>query len=94
MAKLFSLSKNLFLAVVAATYVFLYMPLVVLILYSFNQGGFPDAWRGFSLHWYHDLFESVDIWRAFLNSVIIALTSSTLSIAMAVFFIQIGRAHV
>ena len=81
-------SRTFFLTIVASVYVFLYLPIIVLILYSFNQGGFPDIWRGFSIHWYHDLLESVDIWRAFTNSVIIALVSSTLSILISVFFIH------
>lgn len=85
--------RTFFLTLVATVYVFLYLPIIVLILYSFNQGGFPDIWRGFSLHWYHDLLESVDIWRAFMNSIIIALTSSTLSILMAVFFIHGSRKY-
>ena len=41
---------------VLGVYLFLYTPIMVLVLYSFNQGGFPEAWQGFSLHWYHDLF--------------------------------------
>ncbi len=77
-----------FLVVVGSVYVFLYLPIAVLILYSFNSGGFPDIWRGFSLHWYKELFASVDIWYAFLNSVIVALSSSLLSILMAIFFIH------
>lgn len=93
MIEVSKISRAFFLTLVASVYVFLYMPIIVLILYSFNQGGFPDAWRGFSLHWYHDLLDSVDIWRAFLNSVIIALTSSTLSILMAIFFIHGSRKY-
>lgn len=85
------ISRTTFLMLVSSVYIFLYMPLIVLVLYSFNQGGFPDIWRGFSLHWYHDLLDSVDIWRAFSNSVIIALTSSTLSVVMAIFFIHGSR---
>lgn len=86
-------SRTFFLTIVSCAYLFLYMPIVVLIFYSFNQGGFPDVWRGFSLHWYQDLLESVDIWRAFLNSVIVALTSSVLNIIMAVFFVHGSRKY-
>lgn len=86
-------SKSLFLTVVASVYVFLYMPLIVLVLYSFNEGGFPDMWRGFSLHWYHDLWESVEIWRAFRNSAVIALISSIFSVVMAVCFIHGTRKY-
>ncbi|MBM17565.1 MAG: spermidine/putrescine ABC transporter permease [Epsilonproteobacteria bacterium] len=87
------LSKTLFLLLVSAVYIFLYTPIIVLILYSFNKGGFPDIWRGFSLHWYQDLLHSVEIWRAFQNSVIVALTSSVFSVMMAVCFIHGSRRY-
>ncbi len=69
-------------------YLFLYTPIIILVLYSFNQGGFPDAWKGFSFHWYSELFHSEDIWRAFYNSVIVATVSSFLSVLMSVMFIH------
>jgi len=59
-----------------AVVVFLFAPLVVLFVYSFNasKGG---SWTGFSLVWYEKLFlGSADLWRAFRNSVIIAVTSA------------------
>ena len=77
---------------VACIYLFLYTPIMVLVLYSFNQGGFPDAWQGFSLHWYHDLFHSEEIWRAFHNSVIVASSSSLLSVSMSVMLVH-GMRH-
>ncbi len=55
---------------------FLFMPLAVLILYSFNASR-SGEWAGFSLAWYRKLFvESPDLWRAFRNSAAIALTSA------------------
>jgi putrescine transport system permease protein len=35
-----------------AGYVFLYLPIVALVLYSFNDSPIPNAWRGFTLKWY------------------------------------------
>ena len=93
MVEVLKVSRRFFLILVNSVFVFLYIPIFVLVLYSFNQGGFPDIWRGFSLHWYNDLLNSVDIWRAFSNSIIIALTSSLLSILMAVFFIHGARKY-
>jgi spermidine/putrescine transport system permease protein len=56
--------------------VFLFAPLLVLLLYSFNAskgGGFS----GFSLQWYEKLFmDSGDLWKAFSNSIVIALGSA------------------
>lgn len=60
-----------------AVVVFLFMPLVVLLAYSFNasKGG---SWTGFSFQWYEKLFlNSGELWHAFANSLIIALTSAT-----------------
>lgn len=58
------------------TLLFLFMPLLVVILYSFNNERGMN-WTGFSLHWYKDLFlSSPDLWVAFSNSVLIALTSA------------------
>jgi spermidine/putrescine transport system permease protein len=58
------------------TIVFLFLPLMVLILYSFNNSK-GMKWTGFSFVWYEQLFlHSRDLWRAFWNSIIIALTSA------------------
>ncbi len=70
--KRFSFSQMIFICVI----VFLFMPLFVLIIYSFN-GSKGMNWTGFSLVWYEQLFfHSRDLWRAFTNSVIIALSSA------------------
>jgi spermidine/putrescine transport system permease protein len=67
-----SLSKTVFVL----TIVFLFLPLLVLVLYSFN-GAKGMKWAGFSLHWYEELFfHSKDLWRSFRNSILIALTSA------------------
>lgn len=56
--------------------VFLFLPLFVVVLYSFNSTR-GMRWTGFSLQWYGQLlFSSSELWRAFGNSFIIAITSS------------------
>jgi spermidine/putrescine transport system permease protein len=63
-------------AVFIGTIIFLFMPLFVLVLYSFNESK-SGSWTGFSLRWYIKLFsDSPDLWRAFGNSAIIALGSA------------------
>lgn len=62
--------------VFGAVIAFLFAPLLVLLIYSFNasKGG---SFTGFSLQWYEKLFmDSGDLWKAFANSVVIALTSA------------------
>jgi spermidine/putrescine transport system permease protein len=74
-------------AVVVATYLFLYVPLVVLLVFSFNTEGFPSPWKGFTLKWYHELFKATHLWASFLNSLIVAVSSTTISLTMGVFLI-------
>ncbi len=63
-------------AVFIGTIIFLFMPLFVLVLYSFNESK-SGSWTGFSLRWYVKLFtDSPDLWRAFGNSAVIALGSA------------------
>ncbi len=58
---------------------FLFMPLVVLIAYSFNKSR-SGEWTGFSFVWYQKLFmDSPDLWKAFQNSVIIAFSSALMA---------------
>jgi spermidine/putrescine transport system permease protein len=59
------------------TMFFLFMPLFVLLVYSFNESK-SGSWTGFSLRWYIKLFtDSPNLWRAFGNSAIVALGSAT-----------------
>ena len=67
----FSLSQTVFIV----TIVFLFLPLLVLILYSFNDST-GMHWNGFSLRWYERLLSSRELWRAFGNSLVVAATSA------------------
>jgi spermidine/putrescine transport system permease protein len=60
-------------------YAFLYVPIAVLILLSFNRAGLPTSWTGFSLHWYGELAENAAIQRAALNTLIVALASTAIA---------------
>jgi spermidine/putrescine transport system permease protein len=57
------------------TLFFLFLPLFVLVVYSFN-GSTSMNWTGFSLRWYERLINSRELWRAFRNSILIAVTSA------------------
>ena len=48
----------------AAGYVFLFVPIVSLIVYSFNDSPVPNVWRGFSLRWYEALLQDEDLLAA------------------------------
>jgi spermidine/putrescine transport system permease protein len=73
-----------FLAVYSAlVFAFLYLPIAVLVLYSFNQdgvGGFPP--KQFTLRWYGELLSDGSIWTSFLNSLFVALGAVALSLVL------------
>ncbi|KTD70856.1 ABC transporter permease subunit [Legionella tucsonensis] len=71
-----SLMKRLFLSFV---YTLLYIPIAVLVLYSFNDAKFSLQWHGFSLKWYHELFQDRGLWTAFFNSIILGLISALIA---------------
>ncbi len=63
--------------------VFLYMPIVVLIFYSFNDNRMVMNWSAFSLHWYAKVFNNNAIQDAVLNSLIVAVFATVISTAIA-----------
>lgn len=62
-----------------ATYAFLYIPLAVVVLFSFNDSQLNAQWVGFTTRWYVKLVGDAEMLRAAANSVVIALLSSTVS---------------
>ena len=57
-------------------FLFLYLPLIILVVFSFNASRSATVWAGFSLEWYAKAFANDDIQRAAKNSVIIALCAT------------------
>jgi len=60
-------------------YAFLYVPIFLLILYSFNDSRIATIWNGFSLRWYASLLENEQIIDAALLSLRIALVSASVA---------------
>lgn len=60
-------------------YAFLYLPLAVVVLFSFNDSTLNAAWVGFTTDWYVKLAHNEDMLRAALNSLLIAIVSSTVA---------------
>ncbi len=58
---------------------FLYLPISVLVALSFNAGGLPTAWTGFSTRWYGELARNPDILGAARNSLLVALASTLIA---------------
>ena len=61
------------------TGLFLYAPIIILIVFSFNAGNSSSVWKGFSLHWYQQLFQN----RLIMHSVYITLLVSLLATVIA-----------
>ncbi len=60
-------------------YAFLYAPLAVVVIYSFNASRLNAEWVGFTLHWYRELLSDGDMLAAAGNSLLVALACSLLS---------------
>jgi spermidine/putrescine transport system permease protein len=68
-----------------AVFGFLYLPIAILILYSFNSegvGGFPP--RNLTLNWYRILFQDGPIWDAVLNSLLVAFAAMIIALAFGI----------
>lgn len=68
--------KNLFILLVFA---FLYLPIFILIIYSFNSSEMNIVFKSFTTIWYKILFTNKDLLEAFFNTMIIAITSTVIS---------------
>jgi spermidine/putrescine transport system permease protein len=66
----------------AAVLVFLYLPVVILIVLSFNDASMGTEWKGFSLRWYEKLLSDPSIFQAAWNSLIIAGGSTVVSVVL------------
>jgi spermidine/putrescine transport system permease protein len=62
-----------------AAYAFLYIPLVIVVVYSFNDSRLNAEWVGFTLDWYRKLFANDEMLTAAGNSLLIGLTASVVS---------------
>lgn len=59
--------------------VFLYAPILILIILSFNSSKSRSKWGGFTFHWYQELFQNEDIMSALYTTLIIALLSALIA---------------
>ncbi|MDD4797380.1 MAG: ABC transporter permease [Eubacteriales bacterium] len=64
---------NVYLGVVLAL---MYLPILLVIVYSFNQSKISSVWDGFSLKWYGELFRDKALLEALVNSLVLASLSS------------------
>jgi putrescine transport system permease protein len=66
----------------AGGYAFLFLPIVTLVLYSFNDSPIPNAWRGFTLRWYQALAVDGEMLSGFWLSLKIAFVTACSSVVL------------
>ena len=71
--------SRLIISVLAFGYAFLYIPLVSVVVYSFNDSSLATVWGGFSTRWYGELFRNDQILDAALLSLQVAASTATLA---------------
>ena len=72
------------IAVFSFVLVFLYVPIVLMIIFSFNDSRIVSSWRGFTLDYYVQLFQNRFIMTALRNTLIIGVLSALLSTTLGI----------
>ena len=90
------LVEGYFRAHTAIVYAFLYLPIIVVVLFSFNANRQATVWLGFSTQWYGEAFRDISVQKALLNSFLVAIPNAILATTfgtMAALGLQrVGRA--
>jgi spermidine/putrescine transport system permease protein len=89
-----SMTRRVLKVHLVVVYAFLYVPIAVLVLLSFNRAGLPTVWTGFSLDWYAKLASAGPILSAAKNSVLVAVGATLISTilgTMLAFGLERGR---
>ena len=83
-------NQNVLTILAIGIFLFLYVPIAVLIVYSFNENRFVSVWTGFSLHWYGELFKDsqmgsalrLSLWVATWSTIVSTILGTLAAIAM------------
>lgn len=62
--------------------VFLYAPIVILVVFSFNASKIGVSWEGFTWHWYGRLMADPELWFATRNSMVVGLVSTGMALVL------------
>ena len=68
--------NNLFVILV---FLFLYLPIIILVVYSFNSSQMNIIFENWTFDWYKEIFHNADLVEAFLNTLLVAVVSTVLS---------------
>lgn len=70
------------IVVTYAVLAFFYLPILVLVINSFNASRFGSTWGGWSLRWYERLFTHREIWEALQNTFVVAVAATAASVVL------------
>lgn len=88
-------TSRFLLSVLAFGYAFLYIPIALVVVYSFNDSRIATVWGGFSTRWYGELFRNEQILESAFLSLRIAFTSATMATLLgtmaALALVRFGR---
>ncbi|KOA20652.1 spermidine/putrescine-binding periplasmic protein precursor [Clostridium homopropionicum DSM 5847] len=77
---------NIFKSIYAfLMFLFLYVPIMVLIVFSFNDSKLNVVWNGFTMKWYYSLMHNAGILEAVKNSFIVAIISTIIAVIIGTF---------
>lgn len=76
--------KKLKRAYLFLAYLFLYGPIFVMMLYSFNNSKLRGSWVGFTLNWYIDLFKNEEILTSFYYTLVTAVVATVISVLLGI----------
>lgn len=76
-----NIAKKIYLALII---LFLYLPIIVLIVASFNNSKVLGTWNGFTLKWYKEFFRNESIMNALKNTLVLAVMSAFIATVIAV----------
>jgi spermidine/putrescine transport system permease protein len=80
------------LAAAAGVYLFLHLPMLVLMVFSFNASRFGVSWTGFTLDWYRRLLERDDILIGLRRSVVVGLVTALVATVLGTLIaVALGR---
>lgn len=66
-------------------FLFLYAPIIILIVFSFNDSKARGMWAGFTFKWYIELFKDAEILKALYNTILVAVLSTIISTIIGTF---------
>lgn len=69
----------------AAAFIFLFAPIIIMLVFSFNEAKSLSVYSGFSMKWYRELFRDEETLKSVKNTLILAVSASAVSTVMGTF---------